>query len=746
MIPDFAFVFLTFIPAQSISLRSFGEIMRKLSCLLAIIASVGVLAISIRGPLAAADKPPVTLDEFFNSVEYNAARISPDGAAVVIQTTRSDWEANRYRTDLWLYRVAGANVSSGGTLIPLTQSGHEHSPQWSPDSRWIAFISDRAAQKSKSADGSDDADESEKSEPAEQLYVISVTGGESFQVTEGDESVHSFAWSADSRSIFFATKQPQSKEEKAAQKKEWKDVIRYRESERGDEIFSVDVAAVESAWHSGNLSPDLSAAKREISKITDSAKELTVSPDGARLAFCTDSRSEREETLDTFSIFAIELASAPHALAQPQLVSHAALIYDHIRWAKDSRHIFFIFLYGSVEGAYQDAQPRVYWVDAGAAPGGKPAGYRTQYSRWAANFTGAMGEFNVLSNGDLLAAGQLGTETQLYTQASPESAFTKQAGLPGTYAKVSTAAHSPRIAFEYSRFHQPNEIYIADSVNDLSSARPITSLNKLFTERAMPPAHSYQWTADDGTKLEGLLIYPPGKETAKNLPMFMLVHGGPEEADGDYFEADWYKWGALAATNGWLVFEPNYRGSTGYGDAFALGIIPHIVSRPGKDVLEGVDALVKEGIADPNHLAVGGYSYGGYVTNWVITQTTRFKAAVTGAGAVEHVVNWGNDDTVMDDAYFLGGRPWEAKENYNAEAAIWQIDKVTTPTFIVGGEDDVRVYVGEQYLLERGLFSRGIPVSLMIFPGEGHSLEKNPWHGKILVREDLKWLEKYAAH
>src|ERR1700735_3918218 len=165
MISDFVFVFLTFIPAQSISLRSFGEIMRKLSCLLAVIASVGVLAIWIRGPLAASDKPPVTLDEFFNSVEYNAARISPDGAAVVIQTTRSDWEANRYRTDLWLYRVAGTNVISGGALVPLTQSGHEHSPQWSPDSRWIAFLSDRATQKSKSADRNEDADDSEKPEP-----------------------------------------------------------------------------------------------------------------------------------------------------------------------------------------------------------------------------------------------------------------------------------------------------------------------------------------------------------------------------------------------------------------------------------------------------------------------------------------------------------------------------------------------------------------------------------------------------
>jgi dipeptidyl aminopeptidase/acylaminoacyl peptidase len=422
------------------------------------------------------------------------------------------------------------------------------------------------------------------------------------------------------------------------------------------------------------------------------------------------------------------------------------VIYDHIHWANDSRHIFFIFLYGSVEGTYQDAQPRVYWVDAGAAGGGKPAGEPAQHTRWAANFTGAMAEFDVLPSGGLLAAGQVGSETQLYTQSSPESAFTMHAGLPGTYAKISAAAHSPRIAFEYSQFHQPNEIYLAESINDLANARPLTALNKIFTERAMPPAQTYRWTADDGTKLEGLLIYPPGRVGAKNLRLFTYIHGGPEEADGDYFEADWYKWGALAATDGWLVFEPNYRGSTSYGDAVALGIIPHIVSRPGKDVLGGIDALVKEGIADPDHLAVGGYSYGGYVTNWLITQTTRFKAAVTGAGAVEHVVNWGNDDTVMDDAYFLGGRPWEAKANYDAEAAIWQIDKVTTPTLVAAGAEDIRVYVGEQYLLERALYSRGIPTSLLLFPEEGHSLEKNPWHGKILVREELKWIDKYAAH
>jgi dipeptidyl aminopeptidase/acylaminoacyl peptidase len=133
------------------------------------------------------------------------------------------------------------------------------------------------------------------------------------------------------------------------------------------------------------------------------------------------------------------------------------------------------------------------------------------------------------------------------------------------------------------------------------------------------------------------------------------------------------------------------------------------------------------------------------MTNWLITQTTRFKAAVTGAGAVEHVANWGNDDTTFDDAYFLGGLPWDTKQNYEDEAAIWQINKVKTPTHIVAGAEDVRVYVGEAYLLERALHFQGIPSKLLIFPGEGHSLDKNPWHGKIKVREELKWLEM-AAH
>jgi dipeptidyl aminopeptidase/acylaminoacyl peptidase len=405
-----------------------------------------------------------------------------------------------------------------------------------------------------------------------------------------------------------------------------------------------------------------------------------------------------------------------------------------LHWANDGRHIFFTIDVGDATGPYRDLQPHLYWADTESGT----------VEQWGKDFMGPVEQYAVTGS-DILESARLGTEVQMYSTSQPAQSFHKVSEWQGTYEAISAVPHSPRVAFVYSSLNKPAEVYLAESASDLSQAKAITSFNKLFTERDLPQGKPYRWKADDGTSVEGMLIYPPGKFEAKNLPMFTLIHGGPADADGNHFEADWYQWGILAATNGWLVFEPNYRGSTGYGDKFLMQIVPVIVSRPGKDILEGVDVLVKDGIADPSHLAIGGYSYGGYMTNWLITQSTRWKAAVTGAGAVEHVGNWGNDDTTFDDAYFLGGRPWEAPQRYHDEAAIFQISKVRTPAHMVGGADDIRVAVLEDYLLEHALYSLGIPNALLIFPGEGHSLSRNPWHGKIKVREELKWLEKYGG-
>ncbi len=681
---------------------------------------------------SAQKKPPLTLDAFFDSVSFSSVAVSPNGQQVVLQTERADWKANRFREDLWLYRTSDAS------LIPLTTSGEDSDPQWSPDGRWIAFLSGR------SHEASDHAAESKT-----QVYTISMLGGESFPVTAASEDVHAFAWSADSKQIFFATREPWTEEQKKKYEEQWKDAVQYREAERCGNIFAIDFAAV-AQWNreapqDGTERP----AARKISSTPYHVQQLASSPDGRSLAFTTTSRSLREESLDGDGIYMISLGGAGNAEAKPvPLLQHPQAFFDRIQWARDSRHLFFSFLNGAVDGPYEDAQARVYWVRAdgnGQESCGAPASGQG-CERWASTFSGSMDGYAVMSDGSLLATGRLGTEVQPYVQREPSTEFAKQAGQSGTYESFSAATQAPAVAFVYSSLQSPAEVYLASDPTKINEAVRITSFNQALAHAELPQGKPFQWTADDGTTVEGMLIYPPGKFGQTNLPMFTFIHGGPEDADGNHFEADWYQWADLAATDGWLVFEPNYRGSVGYGDAFALGIIPHIVSRPGKDILEGVDALVKNGTADPNHLTIGGYSYGGYMTNWLITQTTRFKAAVTGAGAVEHVANWGNDDTTFDDAYFLGGLPWKAEENYNAEAAIWQIGKVRTPTHMVAGSRDIRVYVGEDYLLERALHTMGIPSALLIFPGEGHGLGNDPWHGKIKVREELKWLDRYGRN
>jgi dipeptidyl aminopeptidase/acylaminoacyl peptidase len=720
-------------------------------------AFVVVVALSYALPVLAQTetktKPKLTLDEFFNSVSFPAVEASPDGNSVVMVTERADWDQQIFRKDLWLYRDA----PKGRSLIQLTQSGHDSGPKWSPDGRWIAFLSERKTSSEKGGDR--DADSDSKDEPPSQIYLISPNGGEAFPITEAEEEVHALSWSADSQTIYFATREPWSKTQKDSYKEAWKDVVQYRTAERGDTIFALDLATALAGHEAGpgkatpdsekdnKSKEDITPGTRPIATIPLRVDTLLASPDGHKLAFLTNAINQRQEKYEDVEIYEVDLTSvartpspatagsvAEPALVQPHRLTHNQAVETHPRWAPDSRHIFFSVEVGEVSGPYRDLQPHLYWVDTESG----------LVEQWGKDFIGSVERYDVAAD-SVLTSARAGTEVQLYSINKPSESLHHLNGWPGTYADISVAEHSPRVAFVYSSLGKPEEIYLADSSARLDQAHAITSFNKFFTERDLPQGKPYQWKADDGTTVEGMLIYPPDKFESKRLPMFTFIHGGPADSDGNHFEADWYQWAALAATNGWLVFEPNYRGSTGYGDKFLLQIVPVIVSRPGKDILEGVDALVHDGIADPDHLAVGGYSYGGYMTNWLITQTTRFKAAVTGAGAVEHIGNWGNDDTTYDDAYFLGGRPWEAAQRYHDEAAIFQIDKVRTPTHMVAGADDIRVAVLEDYLLEHALFSLGIPNKLLIFPGEGHSLAKNPWHGKIKVREELKWLQNYGG-
>jgi dipeptidyl aminopeptidase/acylaminoacyl peptidase len=661
---------------------------------------------------------PITLDEFMNATEVKDVKLSPDGSAAVIATVDPDWQHNRFRSDLWIWRA------KTGQTVPLTRSGHAQTPQWSPDGKFIAFLSDLPL-----ANG----DDKDTDNVAERLWVIAADSGESFPLYQEKLEAHAFAWSADGSQLFFSCTSPLSKTAEEAEKAQWKDVIRWREQERGDLLLAMPMPPAQKNFPphaaTGNDS-GLPALAHTISSSRDEIKEIAPDPKGAQIAWVTDSVSHRLENPSHNEIYLVSTAGG-----EARRLTNNLAIENSLEWSRDSSKLYFHVgaAAGSINPPYRDVQGRLYVLDPAAGA----------VKRLGGDFPGSFEDFTLTADDKVIADGLKGTEQQLYAIDAEHTALLP--GLAGHYSGVESGAHTRALLVKHSTLTEPEQVYVAADPAGPAQAKAISNFNPLFTQRAQPEWKTYRWKADDGAMVEGLLIYPPQRIGEKKLRMLTLIHGGPADANGNYFAADWYDWANLAAANGWLVFRPNYRGSSGYGDEFMTQITPHLVSRPGKDILEGIDALVKDGIADPERLTIGGYSYGGYMTNWLITQTTEFKAAVTGAGAVEHAANWGNDDLTYDDASYLGGvLPWQNPGIYQTEAALYQMDKVKTPTHIVAGNADVRVSYLEDILLERALQQLQVPHSLLVFPGEGHPLEKDPWHGYIKVREELQWLEKYG--
>ena len=674
-------------------------------------------------------KPTITLDEYLNTTSIVSTSLSPDASAAAIATETPDWKTSVYRHDLWLW-----TARSG--LQPLTHSGTDDRPQWSPDGKWIAFVSNRVP--AGAADGDADGESAECS----RVWLISASGGEALPLYGEKLDVHAFAWSPDSTEIYFSAKAPLTHDQENDQKDEWKDVVRWREQYRGDVLLKLAVApalaravAVPTAGEAPSAakadkepSSKLAAGAVTIAKSDLAISEIAPSLNGKQVAFLTEPIHKRIENPAEYEIYLVASAGG-----NAQQITHNQAVESNIRWSPDGKWLYFdvAAAAGSLEGQYRDVQGRLYRLD--------PASGKVE--RLGASFEGSLDQYTLLPDGREIALGLKGTETQVYLIEGDKA--TKLPGIPGSYSELEPAHTANALLVRLSTINDPQQVYLMPDPLQPDKLKKLTSFNPIFAERAQPEWRPYTWKSDDGTTVEGVLIFPPGKKDAKHLRMFTFIHGGPADADGNRFGADWYDWATLAADNGWLVFRPNYRGSSGYGDEFMLQIEPHLVSKPGRDILTGVDALVHEGYADPDHLAIGGYSYGGYMTNWLITQTTRFKSAVTGAGAVEHAANWGNDDETWDDAWYLGGRPWENPQLYQDEAALFHFDKVKTPTHLVQGGADIRVSYLEGETMERALQSLGIPHTFLVFPGEGHGLDKDPWHGYIKLREELKWLEKY---
>ncbi|CAF3349062.1 unnamed protein product, partial [Rotaria sp. Silwood2] len=654
-------------------------------------------------------KPKLTFDEFFNYTTFPFLKFSPTGQHLLIQTRHQSWNTNAYENTLWLY-----DIQNQTKKLITTNLRQSIKPQWSPSGDYIALIPKPHTSINKTDD--------QKSE--QYIYLYSLISDELFPIHIDKDILLAFTWSNNDSSVYIAVNDLWSKDkENELYKDEWKDVIQYRQHvvRSNSTIYRIDL----------NLSNLLLPVERNIVRnVSFLINQLLYVSYEEQLI--VSSVSKLVENLNEFELFSIDLRNT----SKLSKLTNNEEIEIELQLSIDGHHLLFLTVsLSSNKGKFNNTQYRLYSLNL----------LNGQLARLGETFHGSINGYTVKHDSDVYILGQLGTEVQIYTQQSSTKDLIHHHGWNGTYESIVSSNENGSIAFVYSSLEKPMEVYFINNIDQLKSAQAITNENDLFTRRNLPQTKLYNWINEDDHRLiEGILHYPPDMFESKNLSLLVLIHGGPYWASLNRLGLAWHNWASLAASEGWLVLEPNYRGSTGYGDQFLNEIRYRPLSRPGKDILCGVDRLIKDGIVDPHRLAVGGYSYGGFLTNWLITQTRRFNAALSGAGVVDYASAWGMMDLPVPLSYLFGGFPWEAPNIYQNEAPIYQLDRIHTPTHIITGENDNRVPTSQSYILERGLHYLGIPVKLIIFPKEGHSMTGNPWYGKIKVREELKWLLKYG--
>ncbi|CAF2956833.1 unnamed protein product [Rotaria sp. Silwood2] len=662
--------------------------------------------------LSTKSKPILTFDEFFNYTHFPSLSLSPNGQYLLIHTRQPSWKTNSFENCLWLY-----DTSKQWKTLITKKISELFKPSWSPSGEWIVLLlgnNDLILNKKQNQyDNKSD----------QYIYLYSIRSSHLFPIHIGKEIPVTITWSQNDSSLYFSTiisKQFHNQDE-------WKDVIQYRVYRPNvySNIYRIDI---------DKKNQDLSTKIDFIKNMSFLIGELLYVPLEEKLVFT--SVTDLFERQDNFEIYSIDLKN---------LFSLKRLTYNqqyerYLQLSNDGKHVLFQALpFSSSNGSFNSTQYRLYSINL----------MNGKIERLAKDFNGAIIGYSIKPDGDVYILGQIGTNVHIYTQKSAEKYSILHNGWNGMYEIITSSSSFSHnhcsIAFVYSSYQRPKEVYCINDINKLQLAKMITNENKLFTQRNLPKIKLYQWlNRDDDRTIEGILHYPPEKFESKNLSLLVLIHGGPYAANLNSFDINPINWAPLAASEGWLVLEPNYRGSTGYGDQYLSEVRYQPLSRSGRDILSGIDSLINDGIVNPNSISIGGYSYGGFLTNWLITQTTRFHAALSGAGCIEFVSCWGTMDVpvLIDDLY--GGFPWEVPDIYQNESPIYQLNNIRTPTHIITGENDVRVPVDQSFILERGLNYLNIPVQLLLFPNEDHSFSKNPWHGKIKLREELKWLKKYG--
>ncbi|WP_419161485.1 S9 family peptidase [Candidatus Palauibacter sp.] len=711
----------------------------------ALILPVAVLALPLDAPLAAQQRP-LTFMDVQEMKRAGSWTPSPDGAWMLYTVTTPDWEEAESQTDIHLVSL-DEGVSSSRQLT-YTEDKNETSPTWGPDGSFFLFSSNR------------DGDEN-------QLYMMRHDGGEARKITDAEEGVSGFAFSPDGGWLVYrsgesnqeqlyrlpaddlAGAEPEQMTDGEAGVDQWNfapdgsrvyfarpDAFDEDEKKRREEGFTVDVrnaiTPLSSLW-----SVDVESATEE--RLADdpsySINNFTISDDGRWIGITGGSPERYERNITGQRLYAdlylMEVATGEIE----RLTDNYEVGEGGLSFSPDGRWI--AFSAPDEMERYSMTDNRVYIREVGDRGGA--------FRKLGADFdqSSSVGFWSEDSNTIYFNAGVKVT-TQLHA-LDVETGAVRQLTDERAALSVSRDDDTGTLLLNYSDPKTPPTVFTVASVNDVpdrSAWTQLVDVNPYVRDIALGEEAEIDWRSSDGKMVGGVLVYPVGYEEGTRYPLIVAIHGGPASADVLRFNGGYSA--QVYAGAGYAVLKPNYRGSRNYGNAHRTDIVGDYFTMGYEDIMAGVDYLIDEGIVDGDRMGALGWSAGGHWSNWILTQTDRFKAISSGAGTMNWISMYAQSDVQRNRQFYVGdGFLYEDFDTYFDQSPLKYIANAVTPTMVHVVEGDPRVPSPQSVELHMALKKLGVPTELFMYPGRSHGIP-DPRNRLVKAVSEMAWMDYYV--
>ena len=646
---------------------------------------VCVLALLWCQPSAAQERRPLGVVDMIQLPAIQDPQLSPDGTRILFVMDAPDWKANRRVGHVYRINADG----TGQAQLTYGERG-ESSPRWSPDGRRIAFLSRRG----------DDAHP--------QLYVLDAEGGEARRVMAHPTAPSDLTWAPDSRLVFFTA--PVAPTPAAAEK-----------TRLQDDVFAFEETNFE---HEHLWVVDLDGKTTRITYGDYSVTDYTLSPSGSRISM-TRAPSPLLEHM-RFSEAWVMDASGGNAL---RLTTNEVAEREPLVSPDGTQVLFTADANERFEPYYND-KLFVVPVGGGAARVLLPdVPYEVTAAQWTPD------------GASIVFVANHGVHTQVMQVQVATRRVTALTSGDHTVGAWRMDPRSGAQVFTVNTTTRPGEVYL---LTPGASMRQVThAFDFVGRQYLVARQEKLTWKGQDGQAVEGVLYYPVNHQPGQRYPLLVFTHGGPAASDTFGFSPE----AQVYAGKGYAVLRPNYRGSTGYGDAFLRDMVKGYFKQAHLDVLAGADAVIALGLADPEKLLKKGWSAGGHMTNKLVTFTTRFKAASSGAGAANWISMYAQSDHRAFRTPWFGGTPWQANapiDLYWEHSPLRYAANVKTPTLFLVGQDDPRVPLPQSVEMYRALKYNGVPTRLWVAPREGHGWSELR-HVLFRVQVEIEWFQKWLS-